>query len=125
MGDFRNTFSAGENDGQNWLEGMNRFGCAIHPVIKKHPASGRKFIYVNEKFTQRIVGLAARESRYWLNWLLDHVNRPEYQVRFRWQNCSVAMWYNHCTQHYAVADHMPAYRFMNRVTVVKDRRMHA
>ena len=84
MGDFRNTFSASENDGQTLLEGMNRFGCAIHPVINKHRSSGRKFLYVNESFTQHNVGLAARESWNWLNWLLDHVNRPEYQVRFRW-----------------------------------------
>jgi taurine dioxygenase len=125
MGDFRNTFSVGESDGRKLIEGMNRFGCAIHPVIKTHPVSGRKFLYVNESFTQHIVGLTARESRSWLNWLLDHVSRPEYQVRFRWQNGSVAMWDNRCTQHYAVADYLPAYRCMNRVTVVKDRRTNA
>ena len=125
MGDFRNTFSVGESDGRKLIEGMNRFGCAIHPVIKTHPVSGRKLLYVNESFTQHIVGLTARESRSWLNWLLDHVSRPEYQVRFRWQNGSVAMWDNRCTQHYAVADYLPAYRCMNRVTVVKDRRTNA
>lgn len=103
IGYFRNTFSAGENDGKKLLQGMNKFSCAIHPVIKTHPVSGRKFLYVNESFTQHILGLTARESRIWLNWLLDHVSRPGYQVRFRWQKGAVAMWDNRCTQHYAVA----------------------
>ena len=121
MGDFRNTFTVGENDGQKLLEGMNKFGCAIHPLIKTHPVSGRKFLYVNESFTQHIIGMTARESRNWLNWLLDHINRPEYQVRFRWQNGSVAMWDNRCTQHYAVADHDGTQRLMEHTASLGEK----
>ena len=94
---------------------------SIHPVIKTHPVSGRKFLYVNESFTQHIVGLTARESRNWLIWLLDHVNRPEYQVRFRWQKGSVAMWDNRCTLHHAMWDYYPNVRSGFRVTVKGDR----
>lgn len=125
MGDFRNTFSVGESDGAKLMDGMARFGCAIHEMVKTHPITGRKFLYVNESFTQHIVGLGARESRVLLTLLLDHINRPEFQVRFRWRKGSVAMWDNRCTQHYAVADYLPAYRCMNRITIVKDRRTNA
>ena len=122
MGDFRNSFAVGETDGERLLAATQRFGCAIHPLVKTHPVTGRKFLYVNEGFTVHIVGQTARESRRLLNYLLDHINRPEYQVRFRWQSGSVAMWDNRCTQHYAVSDYLPAYRCMHRTTVVRDRR---
>ena len=125
MGDFRNNFTIGEDKGDKLNAGMQRFGSAIHPIVKTHPVSGRKFLYVNEGFTSHIIGMTARESRRWLNFLLDHINRPEYQVRFLWQAGSVAMWDNRSTQHYAVADYMPAYRCMNRITVVKDRRTNS
>jgi taurine dioxygenase len=125
MGDFRNNFTIGEDTGDKLNAGMQRFGSAIHSIVKTHPVSGRKFLYVNEGFTSHIIGMTARESRRWLNFLLDHINRPEYQVRFRWQAGSVAMWDNRSTQHYAVADYMPAYRCMNRITVVKDRRTNS
>lgn len=122
MGDFRNNFATGEDAGEKVAKAHGRFGSAVHPVVMTHPVTGRKFLHVNEGFTQHIVGLTARESRRVLNYLLDHVNRPEYQVRFHWQNGSVAMWDNRVTQHYAVADYLPAYRCMHRITVVNDRR---
>lgn len=122
MGDFRNNFTIGETSGDRLLDATQRFGCAIHKVIQTHPVTGRKFLYVNEGFTVHVIGQTARESRRLLNYLLDHVNRPEYQVRFKWRPGSVAMWDNRCTQHYAVADYMPAYRCMHRITVIRDRR---
>lgn len=122
MGDFRNNFTIGEASGDRLLAATQRFGCAIHKVVQTHPVTGRKFLYVNEGFTVHIVGQTARESRRLLTYLLDHVNRPEYQIRFRWHAGSVAMWDNRCTQHYAVGDYLPAYRCMNRITVVTDRR---
>ena len=76
----------------------------------------------NEGFTQHIVGLTARQSRRLIAYLLDHINRPEYQVRFRWRNGSIAMWDNRVTQHYAVSDYLPAYRCMHRITVINDER---
>ncbi len=122
MGDFRNDFTVGETSGERLLAATRRFGCAVHKVVQTHPVTGRRFLYVNEGFTVHIVGQTARESRRLLNYLFDHLNRPEYQVRFRWRAGSVAMWDNRCTQHYAVADYLPATRCMNRVTVVRDRR---
>lgn len=125
MGDFRNSFVQGQPDTAKLEGAMSRFGMAIHPAVMTHPVSGRRFLYVNEGFTQHIEGLTARASRRLLSYLFDHINRPEYQVRFRWRNGSVVMWDNRCTQHYAVADYLPAYRCMNRVTVVNDRRVEA
>jgi taurine dioxygenase len=125
MGDFRNNFAVNQTTGEKVTAAHQRFGNAIHPVVQTHPVSGRKFLYVNEGFTSHIVGVTARESRRLLNYLLDHINRPEYQVRFTWRKGSVAMWDNRCTQHYAVGDYLPHYRCMNRITVVKDRRVPA
>jgi len=123
MGDFRNNFTVGEQNSAKLDEAMTHFGSAIHPVVRTHPVTGRKFIYVNDGFTQHIIGLTARESRRLITFILDHINRPEYQVRFQWRVGSVAMWDNRCTQHYAVADYLPSYRCMNRITVINDRRV--
>lgn len=125
MGDFRNSFTAGETDTNRLNAAMQRFGSALHNVVQVHPVTGRKFLYVNESFTQQIVGMTMRASNRLLTYLLDHIDRPEFQVRFKWQAGSVAMWDNRCTQHYAVADYMPHYRCMNRITVVNDRRATA
>jgi taurine dioxygenase len=122
MGDFKNSFVDATNSVARLLDATQRFGCAIHPLVQTHPVTGRKYLYVNDSFTSHIVGLTARASRRLLNYLLDHIERAEYQVRFKWRRGSVAMWDNRCTQHYAVADYLPAYRCMNRITVVKDRR---
>jgi taurine dioxygenase len=122
MGSFKNDFTVGETTTERLMEGFNKFGATIHDVVKTHPVSGRKYLYVNEGFTAHIVGMTGRDSRQLLNLLLDHISKPEFQVRFKWREGSVAMWDNRCTQHYAIADYMPNYRCMNRVTVVKDRR---
>lgn len=126
MGDFRNNFTMGvpegPGSGAKLNAAMQRFGSAIHNIIQVHPMTGRRFLYVNEGFTQHIVGETAKSSRRLITYLLDHLNRPEHQVRFFWKAGSVAMWDNRCTQHYAVGDYMPHYRCMNRITVVKDRR---
>jgi len=122
MGDFRNSFTVGETDTKRLNAAMQRFGSALHNVVQVHPVTGRKFLYVNEGFTQHIVGMTTRASNRLLTYLLDHIDRPEYQVLFKWRAGSIAMWDNSCTQHYAVSDYMPHYRCMNRITVVNDRR---
>jgi taurine dioxygenase len=122
MGDFRNSFTVGETDAIRLNAAMQRFGSALHQVVQVHPVTGRKFLYVNEGFTQHIVGMTRRASNRLLSYLFDHVDRPEHQVRFSWREGSVAMWDNRCTQHYAVSDYLPHYRCMNRITVVNDRR---
>lgn len=123
MGAFRNNFAAGEKTADKALTAMQRFGMAVHPVVKTHPMTGRKCLFVNRSFTHSILGLSGDESRRLLAYLLDHIDAPEYQVRFKWTAGTVAMWDNRCTQHYAVNDYLPAHRCMNRVTIVDDRRV--
>lgn len=122
MGDFRNDF-LGEDGGASALnQAIARTGSAIHPVVPRHPVTGRPFLYVNQPFTRLIAGMDARSSDRLLRYLYDHMEQPEFQIRYRWRPGSVAMWDNRVTQHYAVSDYYPQRRRMHRVTVVEDRR---
>lgn len=94
---------------------------AEHPVVRTHPVTGRKALFVNSIFTQRLLGVSSKESRAILAFLTDHLQKPEFTCRFRWQKGSVAFWDNRCTQHYAIADYGDATRTMHRVTVCGDR----
>ena len=94
---------------------------AVHPVIATHPFTGRKTIYVNSVFTQRINELSEAESEAVLKFLFAHVTRPEFQCRFNWQRNSLAFWDNRAVQHYAVWDYYPALRSGQRVTIRGDR----
>ncbi|MEU4077023.1 taurine dioxygenase [Streptomyces venezuelae] len=88
-----------------------------HPVVVRHPRTGRRLLYVNEPFTTRIVGLSDAESRELLDELVLQARIPEYQVRFRWQPGSVAVWDNIATQHYAISDYFPQRRVMERIAI--------
>ena len=90
---------------------------AVHPVIRTHPVTGRKSIYVNRIFTTHINELTASESRALLDHLFDHCERPDFQCRFQWEQHSVAMWDNRCVQHLALWDYYPQVRSGFRVTV--------
>jgi taurine dioxygenase len=90
-----------------------------HPVVCRHPETGRKMLYVNSNFTTRINELTEPESEALLGFLFEWVKTPELQVRFRWSEGAVAIWDNRCTQHYAVADYHER-RIMHRVTVAGD-----
>ena len=92
-----------------------------HPVIRTHPETGRKAIYVNAGFTQHIVGMEKAESDALLTHLYAQAAIPEYQCRFRWTPNAIAFWDNRASQHYAASDYFPAVRRMERVTVVGDR----
>ena len=92
-----------------------------HPVIRTHPETGRKAIYVNAAFTQHIVGLEKEESDALLAHLYAQAAIPEYQCRFRWRKHSLAFWDNRSGQHYAASDYFPAVRRMERVTIIGDR----
>ncbi|WP_213878376.1 taurine dioxygenase [Pseudomonas sp. dw_358] len=91
-----------------------------HPVIRTHPISGRKCLFVSEGFTSRINELEANESAAILKLLFAHSTRPEFTVRWQWQAGDVAFWDNRCTQHYAVDDYRPQRRVMHRATVLGD-----
>jgi len=92
-----------------------------HPIVRTHPVTGEKVIYVNRGFTSHVEGLAPDESRRLLAYLYQQATCPEYQVRFRWRKDSIAFWDNRSTQHYASSDYWPEVRVMERVTVVGDR----
>jgi taurine dioxygenase len=93
----------------------------VHPVIRTHPVTGRKLVYVNPNFTDRILGLPRQESDALLTLLFGYFQRPEVQVRLRWEKDTLAVWDNRATQHYATADYRPAHRLMHRVTFGEDR----
>lgn len=92
-----------------------------HPVVRTHPETGRRSLYVNTAFTDHIVGLSKKES----DWLLEHLYSfaavPEHQCRIRWEAGSVAFWDNRACQHYAASDYFPQKRVMERVTICGDR----
>jgi len=90
---------------------------AEHPIVRTHPVTGRKCLFVNRTFTSRIVGLRKGESDAILEMLYRQVETPELSVRFKWQPNSVAFWDNRCTQHHALWDYYPHRRYGHRVTV--------
>jgi taurine dioxygenase len=92
-----------------------------HPVVRTHPVSGRKSLFVNDGFTTHIHELGARESDALLAFLFAHAARPEFTLRWRWSVDDVAFWDNRITHHYAVSDYLPERRVMHRATVVGDR----
>lgn len=93
---------------------------AVHPVVRTHPVTGRKGIFVNSVFTKAIVGMKPAESQALLRFLYRHLESPDWSCRFRWRKDSIAMWDNRCTQHRVVADALPTYRRMERVTLLGD-----
>jgi taurine dioxygenase len=106
---------------EDLIEELNGiYPIATHPVVRSHPVSGRKSIYVNAVFTIGIVGMDKDESDALLGKLCRQASVPEVQVRLRWKPGTVAFWDNRSTQHYAVGDYGDAHRLMERVTVCGD-----
>jgi taurine dioxygenase len=93
----------------------------VHPVIRTHPVTGKKGLFVNASFTTRIMELTAAESASLLAYLAVHVAKPEFTVRWKWKPYDLAFWDNRLTQHYATADYMPYRRVMHRATILGDK----
>ena len=89
----------------------------LHPVICRHPATGRKFLFVNRIFVRRFDGMTEQESRPLLEYLFEHADRPEFGCRVRWRKDQVLIWDNRCTHHKAIADYPGLARHMLRVTI--------
>jgi taurine dioxygenase len=112
----------GHRVGDKKREQLRReFPAQAHPVIRTHPETGEKSLFVNREFTTRILGLPAAESESLLCALFDRVKAPEYHGRVRWTPDTVVFWDNRCTQHYPVLDYWPHPRVMERVTIKGDR----
>ena len=92
---------------------------AVHPVVRVHPETGAKALYVNEHFTRRIVEMNATESRLILDYLTEWVKNPRFTVRYKWTPGTIAFWDNRCTQHFVLND-FEGERIIQRVTVMGD-----
>jgi taurine dioxygenase len=97
------------------------FPPVVHPVVRTHPETGRRTLFVNSVFTARIVGMEPEPGEQLLQYLFRQLQAPEYQVRFRWTPDAVAFWDNRAVQHYAVSDYFPAERVTERVAIAGDR----
>ena len=106
---------------ERYHEVQRKHPPVTHPVVRTHPVTGRKGLFVNEGFTTRINELEPAESDALLRFLFAHSTRPEFSIRWRWQENDVAFWDNRITQHYAVDDYRPARRVMHRATILGDK----
>jgi taurine dioxygenase len=130
MKEFLGGLTATHDGGPNYRDRAARVGKDVsdkvypkssHPVIRTHPETGRKAIYVNIVFTTHIDGVSPDESKAILDFLIKHIEKPSHQCRFRWEPNSIAMWDNRCALHHAMWDYFPHVRSGRRVTVQGDR----
>ena len=114
--------SLAEEGGRKRLEQAIKDNPPIeHPVIRVHPESGKKVIFVNALFTTHIVGMSKRESKALLGFLYEHVITPEFTCRFQWRPNALAIWDNRSTQHKPINDYFPAHRCLERITIDGDK----
>lgn len=118
---FRSLFGDSPEDRKKLRQIEDEWPNPWHPVVRVHPVSGRRAIYVNRQFTLRIRDLKEDESRTLLEFLYSQASIPEYQLRVKWEVDSVVMWDNRSVLHYAPHDYYPQRRTMERVTVAGDR----
>ena len=114
---FRPLFGDSEQDRKQLQHFETLYPLRVHPVVRVHPVSGRKVLFVNPQFTIAIKDMDERESRVLLDTLFQQALIPEFQFRHRWAPHTIAMWDNRSTQHYAIHDYYPQRRFMERVTI--------
>ena len=113
-------FYSGRYKSESNDESKTEYPSAIHPVIRTHPETGKKAIFVNKFFTTRILGLEPQESKFILDFLFSHIEKTEFQIRYRWNKNDMAFWDNRCTIHKALWDYFPHERKGRRVTIKGD-----
>jgi taurine dioxygenase len=106
------------------VKALDEHPPVLHPVVRTHPETGADGLFVNYGFTDRIKGIRRNESDAILNMLFAHIQKPEFQCRWRWKPNAIAFWDNRITQHYAVNDYLPNRRVMHRATILGDRPFH-
>ena len=130
MKELLGKLSAMHDGGPNYIDRAKRAGiydptkvfpANPHPIIRTHPETGRKAIFVNKIFTQYIVDIPKDESRAILDFLFQHIAKPNFQCRFKWEKDSVAFWDNRCALHHAMWDYYPETRRGYRVTIKGDK----
>lgn len=117
VGKYLAKYTVTEHEDERFKRGI---ASQEHPVVRTHPESGEKILYVNSMLTTGIKGFPSGEGEELLNFLCAQASVPEYQVRFRWRKHSIAFWDNRSTQHYASADYYPAVRLMEAVSIKGD-----
>jgi taurine dioxygenase len=115
---FRVLFKKTDKDRERLRKMEELYPNPSHPVVRTHPVTGKKCIYVNPQFTVSINGLEPDESRAILQVLMAQAQVPEYQFRMRWSPGAIVFWDNRSTQHYAASDYYPERRRMERTAVV-------
>lgn len=117
----RERYGTTPEDDVRWLKTQAMHPPLSHPVVRTHPVSGRKGLFVNSGFTTKINELSKVESDALLSLLFTHIAKPEFTIRWRWKENDIAFWDNRCTQHYALADYLPHRRIMHRATIIGDK----
>ena len=110
-------FYKGRYTDKNDVNSNKEYPSAIHPIIRTHPETKKKAIYVNKFFTTRIEGLEDQESKLILDYLFFHIEKTEFQIRYKWNKYDMAFWDNRCTIHKALWDYYPNERKGRRVTI--------
>lgn len=109
-------------NGRERLEKMKQeHPGAVHPVVRIHPETNRKALYINRSFTTRILGLSEVESRNLIDLLCEHCEQVAFQMRWKWAEGDIGIWDNRCAMHCAVMDYGKAHRVMHRITLQGDR----
>ena len=119
---FPPTLQASKNAGELRYDRARReHPPVVHPVVRTHPETRARGLFVNDGFTTHIKGLSRKESAAILKFLREHIQQPQFLVRWRWTPGSIAFWDNRNTQHFAVNDYLPHRRVMHRATILGDR----
>jgi alpha-ketoglutarate-dependent taurine dioxygenase len=110
------------DDGLEWEgKSLPRLEPVEHPVVRTHPETGKRNLFVNPNFTSHIAGVSDKESQAILGFLYQHQTQHEFLVRYRWQSGDLGFWDNRTTLHYAVQDYGTEHRVIQRVTIRGDR----